>query len=70
MNTQPLVSSPTTTDEERAKNRWAARRASAMASGVAIAEIQALSNGYAEGVAHRRSQCARAARAHESADLR
>ncbi len=43
------------TEEELAKNRYPARRASAAAAGVMIAELQALSNALAEGVAHRRA---------------
>jgi len=56
-------------EDERARNRWSAHRATAAACGVAIAEIQALTNGYAEGVAHRRNEHARA-EAQETADPR
>jgi hypothetical protein len=62
-------SSTVADEDERARNRFAARRATAAACGVAIAEIQALTNGYAEGVAHRRNEHARA-EAQETADPR
>lgn len=48
------------TEDDRARNRWAARRAAAAAWAVLpIGEVQALSNAAAEAIAHRRAIRAR-----------